>query len=305
MIQRLKQIGCFLFVRSPAPGAPVVIIGVNLGLIWGLGGETVWAALGVGLANALLTGALVLTLLRDQGRRIERLAHSEARARRQSEAMTQFAYIAAHDLQSPLATISGFAGLLQEQYAAQLNEAGQEYVDFLVSESQAASRKVEGLLAFSRVETQGKRFEMVDLPGLIGRVERSLAGPLAAGEGRLERGPLPAVVRGDATQLEIVFSNLIGNALKYRHPARQPLIRVSGRVSQWKIIFCVADNGQGIPAGYEDKVFSIFGRLHDSSTPGDGMGLAVARRIIERHGGQIWYQSEPGEGTRFYFSINN
>lgn len=283
-------------------------IGGALGIIFA---ANVLAALGGGLPLSLLFGAgnvllaygLLVPLLRERERVARRLLRSEGRAQQGYQDMLQFAYIAAHDLQSPLATISGFAGLFQEEYGAGLDENGRRYLQFLEEESQAASRKVEGLLQFSRVETQGKTFVLVPVKPLVERAAVSLRAELAAaGGGRIEIGSLPTVVTADGGQLEWVFLNLMGNAIKYRHPERTLRLRVSARGSAGEMVFCVADNGQGIPDGYEAKVFTIFGRLHDSQTPGDGIGLAVVKRIVERHGGRVWFESG-SEGSRFYFSI--
>lgn len=286
----------------PIWGALGIIFAANVLAALG-GGEGAPLSLLFGAGNVLLAYGLLVPLLRERERVARRLLRSEGRAKQGYEDMLQFAYIAAHDLQSPLATISGFAGLFREEYGAGLDENGRQYLQFLEEESQAASRKVEGLLQFSRVETQGKTFTLAPVKPLVERVAVSLRAELAAaGGGRIEIGSLPTVVTADGAQLEWVFLNLMGNAIKYCHPERTLRLRVSARGSAGEMVFCVADNGQGIPDGYEAKIFTIFGRLHDSQTPGDGIGLAVVKRIVERHGGRVWFESGP-EGSRFYFSI--
>lgn len=256
----------------------------------------------LGLINVTLAYFLMLPFLKIRRKLIEKTRRSEDRLRQSYNDMLQFAYIAAHDLQSPLATIAGFAGLLRERYAQQLDEDGQEYVNFLEIESQSASKKVEGLLRFSRVETQGQEFARVPTQSVVEYVINSLRFPLADSGGHIEVGPLPDVL-ADESQLGCVFQNLICNAIKYRRPDQAPFVKISATRHLDSATFCVADNGMGIPAGYQEKVFAIFGRLHDSATPGDGIGLAIVKRIVERHGGQVFFESTEGHGSQFYFSI--
>lgn len=281
--------------------ALTIIFMVNA-LVLGWRGETVAFSLVGGAVSAALTCFLVHPLLKSREQAIERLKRSEERVRVGYADMLQFAHIAAHDLQSPLATISGFAGLLRERYAERLDEDGRKYVDFLEMEAQTASRLVEGLLEFSRIGTTGKQFQTARTRSLVERVAISLRMDLAAGGGKIEIRWLPDVV-ADEVQLERVFRNLICNAIKYRQPGRRLQVLVSARRGENETVFCVADNGVGIPAGYQDKVFAIFGRLHDEGVPGDGIGLAIVKRIIERHGGQLSYESQVDSGSRFYFSI--
>lgn len=288
--------------RRWAMSRALAIIFLVNSLFLGWRGESVVLSMLVGTVSAALTCSLVHPLLKSREQAIERLKRSEERVRRGYEDMLQFAYIAAHDLQSPLATISGFSGLLKERYTAQLDEDGQTYIDFIEREAQGASRLVGGLLEFSRIGTGEKRFETVRIRDLVERVTISLRLDLAAGGGKIESQWLPDVV-ADGTQLERVFRNLICNAIKYRQPGRPLQVVISARRGENETIFCVADNGLGIPAGYREKIFAIFGRLHDSRIPGDGIGLTIVKRIVERHGGQVSFTSQAGRGSRFYFSI--
>ena len=308
-MKRLKEPGIEFF-RSilaghhrlwPISRALAVIFLANSLFLWWRGESVVLSMLG-GTVFAALTCFLVHPLLKSREQAIERLTRSEERVRRGYEDMLQFAYIAAHDLQSPLATISGFSGLLKERYAAQLDEDGQTYIDFIEREAQGASRLVGGLLEFSRIGTGEKRFKTVKIRALVERVTISLRLDLAGGGGTIEVKWLPDVV-ADETQMERVFRNLICNAIKYRQPGRPLQVVVSARRGENEVIFCVADNGLGIPAGYQEKVFAIFGRLHDGRIPGDGIGLTIVKRIVERHGGQVSFTSQVDRGSRFYFSI--
>ena len=281
--------------------ALAIIFLVNTLVLWWWE-ESVAFSLVAGTVSAAMTCFLVHPLLKSREKAIERLRISEERVRIGYEDMLQFAHIAAHDLQSPLATISGFAGLLRERYADQLDGDGQTYINFVETEAQAASRLVEGLLEFSRIGTTGKRFQTVRTCSLVERVMVSLRVDMAAAGGKIEVRWLPDVV-ADEVQFECVFRNLICNAIKYREPGRPLRVVVSVRQGENEAIFCVADNGVGIPAGYQEKVFAIFGRLHNSRIPGDGIGLAIVKRIVERHGGRLWFESQVGRGSRFYFSI--
>lgn len=283
--------------------ALAIIFLVNALILWWRGGSVVFS-LAVGASSAAMTCFLVHPLLRSREGAIKRLSRSEERVRAGYEDMLQFAYTVAHDLQSPLATIAGFAGLLRERYADQLDEKGQTYINFVEIEAQSASRLMEGLLEFSRIGavSGAKNFKMIKTRSLAERVAIGLQLDLTGGGGQIKVKWLPDVV-ADEMQVERVFINLICNSIKYRQPGRPLQVVVSARRGENEVIFCVADNGVGIPAGYQAKIFAIFGRLHDDRIPGDGIGLAIVKRIVERHGGQVWCESQVGSGSQFYFSI--
>ncbi len=226
-----------------------------------------------------------------------------AKAREAYADMLQFAHIAAHDLQSPLATISGFAGLLRAEYGDAVGDEGREYIGFLVDEAESASRKVEGLLTFSRVGTKGDEFTMSDLNEVLERVLRALAAEIKERGAVVTKGMLP-VVRADEVQIERVLQNLMSNAMKFKPPEQFPVVHVSAKKEAGSWIICVADRGIGIEERFFDKAFYLLGRVQGGEDyPGDGIGLAVSKRIIERHGGRMWIESEVGVGSKFFFKL--
>lgn len=217
--------------------------------------------------------------------------------------LRDFAHIASHDLQEPLRKISAFSERLMDRYADQLDERG---VDYLMRVSAASGRMqqlIQSLLEYSRVNSRGKSFVPVELDKVVGDVLQDLEVAIdeAGATVVLERLP---VVEGDPTQLHQLFLNLIGNALKFRSPDRAVEVKVSGlRVGdEWQVR--VADNGIGFEPEYAEKIFAPFQRLHTRSAyEGSGIGLAVCRRIVERHGGTIGASSAPGAGAKFVVAL--
>ena len=234
---------------------------------------------------------------------ITKYRHALAEAQKSYADMLQFAHIAAHDLQSPLATISGFAGLLLDEYGDKVEEEGREYIGFLVDEVESANRKVGGLLTFSRVGTKGDDFTRFDLNEVLERVLRGLAAEIKERGAGVTKGMLP-VVRADEVQIERVLQNLVSNAMKFKPPELFPVVHVSAKEDGGGWVICVADKGIGIEERFFDKAFSLFGRVQGGEDyPGDGIGLAVSQRIVERHGGRMWIESEMGVGTRVFFKL--
>jgi PAS domain S-box-containing protein len=234
------------------------------------------------------------TALRERG---EALARSNAE-------LEQFAYVASHDLQEPLRMVASYTQLLQRRYQGKLDEQADKYIHFAVDGAQRMQGLINDLLALSRVGTQGKPFAAVDVRAIVDRVLRWLGRAIEESGGRVEVGPLPAVM-GDAGQLEQLFQNLIANALKFRRPDVAPLVQVSaepGPGRGWT--FAVRDNGIGFEQQFAEQIFVVFQRLHTRSEyPGTGVGLAIVKKIVERHGGTIWAEGRPGEGATFHFTI--
>ncbi|MCA9241565.1 MAG: PAS domain S-box protein [Planctomycetales bacterium] len=217
--------------------------------------------------------------------------------------LKQFAYIASHDLQTPLRTIAGFAQLLSDDFAEKLDDDARAYIGRIVSGCTRMQTLIDDLLAYSRVESRTRPFERVDMDEVLRDVASMLEADLAEVAGELRRQPLP-VVQGDRSQLTQLLMNLIGNGLKY-HGEVPPVINVSAEQADGHWVFAVRDNGIGIAEQHHDKIFEIFRRLHTQHKyPGTGIGLAVCRRIVERHGGKIWAASKPGEGATFSFTLN-
>jgi PAS domain S-box-containing protein len=232
----------------------------------------------------------------------EQLQSTLLELERSNQELEQFAYIASHDLQEPLRMVSSYTQLLARRYEDQLDDKAKKFIDYAVDGAVRMQRLINDLLAYSRVSTRGKALETIDTHAALGETLQNLTAAIEESRAIVVNDDLPAV-RADATQLSQLFQNLIGNAIKFRG-ADAPCIHVSscdlGR--EWR--FSVSDNGIGIEAQYAEKVFVIFQRLHTRQEyPGTGIGLAICKRIVERHGGRIWFESEPGSGSSFNFTL--
>jgi len=221
---------------------------------------------------------------------------------RSNKELEQFAYVASHDLQEPLRMVSSYTQLLAQRYENQLDDKAQKFMGYAVDGAVRMQRLINDLLAYSRVSTQGKTLGTIDSHAALGEALRNLATAIEETRAIVINDDLPTI-RADATQLSQLFQNLIGNAIKFRG-ADLPRISISacdlGR--EWR--FSVQDNGIGIETQYAEKVFAIFQRLHTRAEyPGTGIGLAICKRIVERHGGRIWFESEPGFGSTFFFTM--
>lgn len=231
----------------------------------------------------------------------ERKRAEEALARSNRE-LEQFAYVASHDLQEPLRGVVGFLELLQHRFGAQLNEDAARYIERALSAAMRMRSLISDLLAYSRVSTQGRPFESVDTNRVLEVVQEDLRSTIEATGARVLAESLPRV-NGDPTQLRQLFQNLVSNGIKF-HSAAPPLVHVTAHRGDHFWRFSVKDNGIGIDPKYAERVFVIFQRLHGRSEyPGTGIGLAVCKRIVERHGGRIWLESAPGQGATFHFTI--
>ena len=231
-----------------------------------------------------------------------------------NEALQQFAYVASHDLQEPLRKIRGFGDLFISQHAAQISSDGIDMIQRMQSAAGRMSTLIRDLLDYSRLSVQPEAFSRIELTDVLSEVTHDLDIGIEQAGAELHIDPMPSV-RGNATQLRQLFQNLLTNALKFRRPGVLPEIRVSCRrvVSVeipvglelsgvtspfWEI--SVADNGIGFDEQYVDRIFQVFQRLHGRTKyDGSGVGLAICRRVVERHGGGITARSKPGEGTTF------
>jgi light-regulated signal transduction histidine kinase (bacteriophytochrome) len=232
----------------------------------------------------------------------EELRQANEALERSNLELKQFAYIASHDLQSPLRNISGFVQLLRSEYEGRLGERADDWIRRTVQSIQLMQSLIQDLLAYSRVDSQFRPLQPVAMRDVYDDALSLLETSLRDTGAEVSRDELPAVV-GDRAQLVQLLQNLIGNALTY-HGDQPPRVHVSAQHSDDAWVFCVSDNGIGIDAKYHERIFEIFQRLHDQRKyPGTGIGLAVCRRVVLRHGGKIWVESKPGEGSRFYFSI--
>ena len=225
-----------------------------------------------------------------------------AELERSNKELEQFAYVASHDLQEPLRMVSSYTQLLARRYEGQLDEKAQTYIEYAVDGAVRMQRLINDLLAYSRITTRGEPAQAVDAHALLGEVLRNLTALIDESHALVSAAELP-IVRADPTQLSQLLQNLISNAIKFRR-ADPPYVHLSAQDlgAEWR--FAVQDNGIGIEAKYAERIFIIFQRLHTRQEyPGTGIGLAVCKRIVERHGGKIWFESEPGQGTTFYFTL--
>jgi two-component system, sensor histidine kinase and response regulator len=217
--------------------------------------------------------------------------------------LESFSYSISHDLRAPLRSIDGFSQILEDDYAERLGEDGRRIARIIRTATQKMDQLIVALLEFSRAGRTALHRESIDM-NLLAEAATAEARSLYTGpEPLIEIGQLPAV-EGDATLIRQVWTNLIGNALKYSAKQPQPHIRINGRVEAQQAIYQVQDNGAGFDMRYADKLFGVFQRLHSAEDfAGTGVGLAIVQRIITRHGGRIWAQSAPGQGACFEFSL--
>lgn len=225
---------------------------------------------------------------------------------RSNQELEQFAYVASHDLQEPLRMVSSYTQLLAKRYQDQLDQDAKDFIGFAVDGANRMQRLIQDLLSFSRVTTRGKPMTELDAHDALGAAVQNLRSAIQETEALVSNSDLPRI-QGDPTQISIVFQNLIGNALKFHKLDEAPRVHVKAepnneRKGFWT--FSVQDNGIGIEKRHFDRLFVIFQRLHGKQEyPGTGIGLALCKRIVERHGGKIWLESIPGGGTTFFFTL--
>jgi light-regulated signal transduction histidine kinase (bacteriophytochrome) len=222
---------------------------------------------------------------------------------RTNQDLQQFAYAASHDLKEPLRTVATYLQLTLRRYSGKLldEEAG-KLMDVAVTGAQRMHALVEALLEYSRAgEVAESTLEPVPSDRVVGDAITNLQSAITENKASVSLGPLPVVI-ANPLHLAQVFQNLIGNALKYRSD-QPPCISVNASENGPHWVFTVEDNGIGIQPEYQAQIFGIFKRLHGKEYPGTGIGLAICKKIVDRHGGSIWVESEPGRGSRFSFSL--
>jgi signal transduction histidine kinase len=227
--------------------------------------------------------------------KVEELARSNAD-------LEQFAYVASHDLQEPLRMVSAYTQLLAERYRGKLDEQADKYIHYAVDGAARMQSLIQDLLAFSRVGRQGTTLASTDCNQVVEQAVENLRAAILETSALVTHGSLPLLV-ANGSQLQQVFQNLIGNALKFRG-THTPIIQISARKQGTEWLFAVADNGIGISAEHAESVFIIFNRLHTRTEyPGNGIGLAICKKIVERHGGRIQAVPYDGGGTVFNFTL--
>jgi PAS domain S-box-containing protein len=233
----------------------------------------------------------------------ERLRAAAADLARSNAELEQFAYVASHDLQEPLRMVASYTQLLGRRYKGKLDQDADEFIGFAVDGARRLQELINDLLTYSRVGTRPLQLEAVDANQLVDQVVSDLAAAIAESHASVIRDDLPAV-RGDPTQLRQLFQNLISNGIKFQRPNNEPHVQVSATREHGAWTFSVRDNGIGIEPQYQERIFALFQRLHSRADyPGTGIGLAICKKIVERHGGQIRVDSAPGRGTTFRFTL--
>ena len=251
-------------------------------------------------------GALALGLVSDitERKRIEsEMARMNSELVRSNAELGNFAYVASHDLQEPLRMITGYLQLLERRYKDHIDQEASEFISYAVEGAKRMKHLIEDLLALSRAGTQTATFRPVESRRLFDTACANLAVAIQESRAQVTADALPLIV-ADPGLLTQVFQNLIGNAIKFRQKGTTPHIHVSAQTLEAGWVFSVHDNGIGIEQRHLERIFGIFERLHGPDQfEGSGVGLAITQRILDRHGGRVWVESKPGEGSTFYFQI--
>jgi two-component system, LuxR family, sensor kinase FixL len=244
----------------------------------------------------------------------EKLRRYALELERSNRELEDFAYVSSHDLQEPLRKIRAFGGLLKEENFEELSDDAKDYIDRMLNAAERMQNLISDLLDFSRISTRSKPFQKVDLNEVLGLVLSDLEIRIKETNATIKSGKLP-IIEADKTQMGQLFQNLITNAIKFRKENENPLIEISCELSQKSIhisdfpgakfyIINIKDNGIGFEQKYESKIFNIFQRLDGHKYEGSGIGLAVCKKIANRHGGDIYSQSEPGKGSTFIIKLS-
>ena len=235
-------------------------------------------------------------------KRTQELKEMSEELARSNADLQQFAYAVSHDLQEPLQVIKGFLALFEKRYKDKLDEKANELVRFTIEGAKRMQELIKDLLEYSRVGTKDKRFKPTDCSLILDKAIFDLKVAIEESRAEVTHDSMPTVM-ANAIQLSSLFQNLIGNAIKFQG-AETPRVHISAGRKGDEWLFSVRDNGIGIDPKFTDRIFNVFQRLHSSDKyPGTGIGLAICKKIVERHGGRIWVESKPGKGATFYFTI--
>jgi signal transduction histidine kinase/HAMP domain-containing protein len=297
------EITCFLGVPLKHGDETIGMIGLgNKPGGYDAADQAAVEALSVAFVEALVRKRAEEALQRAHDELEDRVRQRTAALKSSNKELEQFAYIASHDLQEPLRMVSSYMQLFERKYKDQLDETANKYIDYAVDGAARMQRMVNDLLAYSRVMTRGKALETTDCEQAWSEALANLRKAVEETGAEVTHDPLPRV-KADPAQLIQLFQNLIGNAVKYRREER-PRVHVSAVREEDRWLFSVRDNGIGIEPQYAERIFVIFQRLHGKGEySGTGIGLAVCKKIVDRHGGRIWVESKYGRGSTFYFTI--
>jgi light-regulated signal transduction histidine kinase (bacteriophytochrome) len=236
----------------------------------------------------------------DMRGRLEQVNAELARSNRELE---EFAYVASHDLKSPLIVVSGFLELLKRTKAEQLDEDAHGYVDAAMRGASRMQQLIEDLLTFSRVGRTDHASEWVDLNAIVAQLLMDWESAVRDAGGNVHVGPLPSVL-GDATMLRQLFENLVSNSIKFRRPGVDLVIEITAERRRGEWLVRVSDNGIGIPAEHRESIFTMFSRLEQSTDrPGSGIGLAICHRVVQAHGGRLWVEDGTAGGAQMCFTL--
>ena len=232
----------------------------------------------------------------------EKLARQADELARSNAELQEFAYVASHDLQEPLRVISGFVQLLSDRYGGQMDETADEFIGYVVDGTERMKILINDLLEYSRVGTRGRPLEPVESASALENAVSNLRVAIREADAKITHDRMPRV-QGDINQLSQLFQNLISNGMKF-HGEKRPEIHISSVQVGESWIMSVSDNGIGIDPQHNDRIFGMFKRLHGRGEyPGTGIGLAICSKIVERHTGKIWVESELGNGATFSFTL--
>ena len=282
------------------PGEPITLEGIHRrkdGITFPVEVRLVWFESGgeqfmLGLVRDITARKLMERTLYERTESLER----------SNKELEQFAYVASHDLQEPLRMIASYTQLLAKRYKGKLDSDADEFIRYAVDGANRMQMLINDLLDYSRVGTRGKEFAMTGFDAILGKTLRDLSKRVEESGAKVTIDPMPSLIV-DSGQIGQLFQNLISNAIKFRGDT-PPQIHISSAKNENKWIFSVSDNGIGIAPEYSTRIFEIFQRLHTKEEySGSGIGLAICKKIVERHGGKIWIESEPAKGTTFYFTI--
>ncbi|MBS3788589.1 PAS domain S-box protein [Candidatus Bipolaricaulota bacterium] len=238
----------------------------------------------------------------DRVRAQERLKETLSDLARSNEELKQFAYVASHELQEPLRMVSSYTKLLEKRYKNELDEDAREFINYAADGAERMQKQINALLHYSRITTKGKELKTTDTVSALAKARDNLKKMIEENQAKVTNDELPKV-QADESQLVRLFQNLVQNAIKFRGK-ETPNVHISAEEREDDWLFAVTDNGKGIEPEYQEEIFSIFKRLEGrDETEGTGIGLASCKKIVERHGGDIWVESELGEGSTFYFTL--